>query len=68
MQLIAKYRKLFAEKLVATDDFHAAFTKAVWTSYIDGYNEGVNDHRNCKPKEAQAADSAHRNVNQNCGE
>jgi hypothetical protein len=39
MQDMAKYRKLFAAKLLETDDFQQAFTKAVWVAYTDGQED-----------------------------
>ncbi|MDI1360646.1 hypothetical protein [Methylotenera sp.] len=40
---IAHLRTVFAEKLLATDDFQAAFTKAVWVAYKAGIAAAVNN-------------------------
>jgi hypothetical protein len=34
-------RQAFQEKLAKTGSFDAAFTKAVWTSFLAGYAAGI---------------------------
>ena len=44
MLLIATLKKLFAEKLVATESMDAALTKALWVAYKQGYADGIENN------------------------
>ena len=40
MKTMTEYRKIFNEKLDKTDNMDEAFTKAVWSGYLDGVEDG----------------------------
>ena len=42
---LGKFREVFAKKLLASNDFDAAFGKAVWLAFNEGLKEGLQDTR-----------------------
>jgi hypothetical protein len=54
---LSQFRKVFADKLLATNDFDAAFGKAIWLAFNEGLKEGLQDTRQDKARCLQEVES-----------